>query len=285
MNKIKNLIILMVAVMMIAGMTACKSNVSNNAADNNTTAAVADNKETDKATESSITGELTVLAAASLTDVTAELKAEFEKEYEGITLTFSYGSSGALQTQIEEGAPCDVFMSAATKQMNALSESGKVDTDSVVKLLENKVVLIVPKDSTLELTSFADVAGKDVEMIALGEPGSVPVGQYSQEIFTSLNILDEVVAKANYASDVRGVLAWVEEGEVSCGVVYATDAAVSDKVKVVCEAEDGLCAKVIYPVGIVSSSTQKDAAGLWIEFLQSEKAMEIFGKYGFSAAE
>lgn len=285
MNKIKNLIILMVAVMMIAGMTACKSNVSNNAADNNTTAAVADNKETDKATESSITGELTVLAAASLTDVTAELKAEFEKEYAGITLTFSYGSSGALQTQIEEGAPCDVFMSAATKQMNALSESGKVDTDSVVKLLENKVVLIVPKDSTLELTSFADVAGEDVEMIALGEPGSVPVGQYSQEIFTSLNILDEVVAKANYASDVRGVLAWVEEGEVSCGVVYATDAAVSDKVKVVCEAEDGLCAKVIYPVGIVSSSTQKDAAGLWIEFLQSEKAMEIFGKYGFSAAE
>lgn len=228
--------------------------------------------------------ELTVLAAASLTDVCNELKARFEAEYPNIRVTLSYGGSGALQTQIEEGAPADVFISAATKQMTDLEEEGLVNSESIVQLLENKVVLIVPKKSDTRVSSFEDAAADAVTMIGLGEPGSVPVGQYSEEIFTSLGILDEVKAKANYGSDVRTVLSWVETAAVDCGVVYATDAYTSDEVTIVCEAPEGLCKRVIYPVGIVAASAHPDDAAAWIAFLQSDASMELFKAYGFSDA-
>ena len=218
--------------------------------------------------------ELTILAAASLTDVCDELKAEYEAEHENVTLTFSYGGSGALQAQIEEGAPADIFISAATKQMDALKEEGLMDDESIEELLENKVVLIVPKDSTAQIASFTDLATSVVSMVGLGEPGSVPVGQYSEEILTSLDILDQVKAKANYGSDVRTVLSWVEESAVDCGIVYATDAYTSDKVKIVCEAPEGSCARVIYPMGIVKASEKKDAAAQFLEFLKSSEAAE-----------
>lgn len=229
--------------------------------------------------------ELTVLAAASLTDVCDEIKTMYEKEHPNVTLTFSYGGSGALQTQIEEGAPCDVFISAATKQMTALDGEGLMLSDSIRNLLENKVVLIVPKDSGSEVASFEDVVTDKVAMIGLGEPGSVPVGQYSEEIFTSLGILDEVKAKANYGSDVRTVLSWVETSAVDCGVVYATDAYISDGVTIVCEAPEGSCAKVIYPAGIVAASGAPEAAEQFIGYLESDEIMELFASYGFSRAE
>ena len=226
--------------------------------------------------------ELTILAAASLTDVCDELKAEYEAEHENVTLTFSYGGSGALQAQIEEGAPADIFISAATKQMDALKEEGLMYDESIEELLENKVVLIVPKDSTAQIASFTDLATSVVSMVGLGEPGSVPVGQYSEEILTSLDILDQVKAKANYGSDVRTVLSWVEESAVDCGIVYATDAYTSDKVKIVCEAPEGSCARVIYPMGIVKASEKKDAAAQFLEFLKSSEAAEKFESYGFT---
>lgn len=229
--------------------------------------------------------ELTVLAAASLTDVCNEIKTLYETENPNVTVTFSYGGSGALQTQIEEGAPADVFISAATKQMTALDEEGLMDSDSIINLLENKVVLIVPADSTLGIASFDDVAGDKVTMIGLGEPGSVPVGQYSEEIFTTLGTLDAVKAKANYGSDVRTVLSWVETGSVDCGVVYATDAYTSDKVKIVSEAPAGSCKQVIYPAGIVKASTNAEAAAEFIDYLKSEETMKLFESYGFSKAE
>jgi len=228
--------------------------------------------------------ELTILAAASLTDVCDELKARFENENPSITVNLSYGGSGALQTQIEEGAPADVFMSAATKQMTALDDKGLMDSDSIVHLLENKVVLIVPKESDTSVSSFEDVATDAVTMIGLGEPGSVPVGQYSEEIFDSLEILDAVKEKANYGSDVRTVLSWVETAAVDCGVVYATDAYTSEDVRIICEAPEGSCSKVIYPVGIVAASEHPDKAAAWIAFLQSEESMELFESYGFSDA-
>ncbi|MCH5342684.1 MAG: molybdate ABC transporter substrate-binding protein [Acetatifactor sp.] len=229
--------------------------------------------------------ELTILAAASLTDVCNEIKEKYEEANDNVTLTFSYGSSGALQTQIEEGAPADIFMSAAMKQMNVLDEEGLMETDTIVELLENKVVLIVPKDSELSITGFSDVAGDEVNLIGLGDPESVPVGQYAEEIFTSLGIFDAVKEKANYGTDVRNVLTWVETGVVDCGVVYATDANTTENVTVVSFAPDGSCTPVIYPVGMVKSSGNPEAARAFIAYLQSEEARQMFESYGFSAVQ
>lgn len=229
--------------------------------------------------------ELTILAAASLTDVCGEIEAKYEAANPDVNLTFSYGGSGALQMQIEEGVPCDVFISAATGQMTALDEKGLMNSDSIVNLLENKVVLIVPTDSDADITSFDEVATEKVKMIGLGEPGSVPVGQYSEEIFTNLGIFDAVKTKANYGSDARTVLSWVEMSAVDCGVVYATDAYTTDKVKIVCEAPEGSHKAVIYPAGVVKASGNKDAAEKFVSYLQTEEIMALFESYGFSRVE
>lgn len=226
--------------------------------------------------------ELTILAAASLTDATAKLAELYKEVAPNVTLTFSYGASGALQTQIEEGAPADIFMSAATKQMKALDEKGLLLADTKKDLLLNKIVLIVPKDSTLELTSFEDVGGDKVKTVALGEPEGVPVGQYSEQVFTNLGILDIVKTKANYGSDVKQVLTWVESGEVDCGVVYSTDAKASEGVLVICEAPEGSHEEIIYPAAVLGSSTSPDAAKAFLDFLSSDEAVSVFEEYGFT---
>lgn len=235
--------------------------------------------------ESQGTVELTVLAAASLTDVCAEIGERYEAEHENVRLNFSYGSSGALQAQIEEGAPADIFLSAAVKQMDALDKKGLMDSDSVVELLENKIVLVVPADSGVEIGSFEEVAADKVRMVGLGEPESVPVGQYAEEVFASLGLLDAVKAKANYGSDVRTVLSWVETGDVDCGVVYATDAYSTEGVKIVAEAPEGSCKRVVYPVGVVKGSAHAEEAEEFVEYLQTEEILELFESYGFSKAD
>ena len=225
--------------------------------------------------------ELTVLAAASLTDVCAQLKTEYEKQNPDVKLLFSFGGSGALQAQIEAGAPCDLFISAATKQMNALVQKNLMEEGSVSNLLQNKVVLILPKNSSLKITSFDELAKPEVKMIAIGELGSVPVGQYTKAICENLGIWENFSKKANYANDVRTVLSWIEEAACDCGIVYATDAAVSQKIRVVAEAPEGSCPAVIYPVGIVKASRHKEAALRFEDFLYSVKAKSIFEKAGF----
>ncbi len=225
--------------------------------------------------------ELTVFAAASLTDVCGELEGMYEKEHPEVSLTFSFGSSGALQSQIEEGAPADIFFSASTKQMDALKDEGMMKDESITELLENKIVLIVPKGSDKGIKTFEDAAGDKVTMIGLGDPESVPAGQYAEEVFTSLGILDQVKSKANYGSDVRTVLTWVESGEVDCGVVYATDAYTTDKVEIVSTAPEGSCRKIIYPVGITASTQREKEAEDFLSFLKSDEAMKVFENYGF----
>ncbi len=226
--------------------------------------------------------ELTILAAASLTDVCNEIKERYEAEHENVTLNFSYGGSGALQTQIEEGAPADIFIPAATTQMTALEEQGLVDSDSIVPLLENQVVLVVPEESTAGITSFEDVATDRVTIIGLGEPGSVPVGQYAEEVFTSMGLLDEVKSKANYGLDARTVLSWVETSAVDCGVVYATDAYTTKHVKIVAVAPEGACKKIIYPAGIVKSCKNAEAAADFMTYLQTDETLDLFEEYGFT---
>lgn len=260
---IKKIKMIAAAVLCVVSLCAC-----------NVTVNVEQNKKDDPVS-------LNILAAASLTDVCTELEAMYEKDHPGAGLTFSFASSGALQTQIEEGAPADIFFSASTKQMDALNEEGLMDSDSITELLENKIVLVVPAASDKDIASFEDVATDKVGMIGLGDPESVPAGQYAEEVFTSLGILDDAKSKANYGSDVRTVLTWVEEGEVDCGVVYQTDAFTTDKVKIVASAPEGSCKKVIYPVGVVKSTANPEASKELLEFFKSETAMKVFEKYGF----
>ncbi len=247
--------------------------------------AACSSSEDETATEDQATEqvELTVAAAASLTNAMEDITALYAEQAPNVTLNFTYGSSGALQTQIEEGAAVDVFFSAATKQMDALGDKDLIATDARKDLLANEVVLIVPADSTKNITSFADLATDKVSLVAIGDPASVPAGQYAQEVFTTLGTWDAVSAKANLGTDVTTVLTWVENGEVDCGVVYATDAASSDKVKVVCEAPSDSHSPIIYPVAAIKSSANAEAAADFIEFLASDKAMQVFTDYGFKA--
>ena len=228
--------------------------------------------------------ELQVSAAASLTDAMKELATEYAKEHPQTKLVFNFGSSGALQQAIENGGSADLFFSAAQKQMDALEKAGLLADGTRKNLLENEVVLIVPKDGGKAITSFDALATPAASRIALGEPKGVPVGQYTEEILTKLGILDQVKTKAVYGSDVRQVLSWTETGDADCGVVYATDAAVSDKVKVAAKAPAGSHKPVIYPAAILKGTKHMDEAKSFLDFVSSEKGMAILEKYGFKAA-
>lgn len=224
-----------------------------------------------------------IAAAASLENAfEKELIAMFNEEYPNITVEGTYDSSGKLQEQIEGGLEADVFFSAATKQMDDLIEKDYINTKTRVDLLENKVVLIVSKNSTLDLKTFADIT--KASSIALGDPASVPAGQYAKEALTNLNLWDEVNAKASYGTNVTEVLNQVAEGSAEAGIVYATDAAsMTDKVKVIAEAPaDSLATPVVYPVATLKSSKHADSAKAFVEFLKSDKAVKVFEKYGFA---
>lgn len=223
-----------------------------------------------------------VAAAASLEKCfTGELIPMFEKAYPGIHVVGSYDSSGKLQTQIEEGMEADVFMSAATKQMDALKDQALMDVDSIVPLLRNEIVLIAPSDSETDIASFEEIVKAD--NIALGDPESVPAGQYAREALTSIGVYDEAFAKASLGTNVTEVLNWVGEGSADVGIVYATDAASTDRVKVIALAPEGSLAQpVIYPVGVVSNSAHKDAAQKFVDFLCSEEGIAVFETFGFS---
>jgi molybdate transport system substrate-binding protein len=228
---------------------------------------------------------ITVAAAASLTDPLNDIIAAYKTAAPDVTVTATYGGSGTLQTQIEQGAPIDIFFSAASKQMDALDKEGLLVTSTRVDLLQNEIVLIVPAGQPVKVGSFGDAATDAVGKIALGDPKSVPAGQYAQDTFTFLNVWDKVSGKATYASDVKQVLSWVESGNVDCGVVYKTDALSDDNVKLVSEAPGGSHTPIVYPIAAVKAGANQDAAKAFIKYLQSDDAMSVFTKYGFSASK
>lgn len=225
--------------------------------------------------------EILISAAASLTDCVTELKTIYEKEHADVTIIGNFASSGSLQQQIEQGAPADIFFSAGKKQMKALQDGGLMHEDSVKDIIVNRVVLITKKDGAV-LASFEELAGADIKKIAVGEPQSVPVGQYTTEVFTALGLTDTLKDKLVYAKDVREVLAWVETGNADAGVVYETDAKISDKVQISCTAPEESHKKVVYPVGVVKSSKHAAQAQAFVNFLLTPQAKEVFVKYGFT---
>lgn len=229
-----------------------------------------------------------VAAAASLQAIfDNELIPLFEKENPEITVEGTYASSGDLQQQIESGLDADVFFSAATSNMDTLTEEKLIDKDTVVDLLKNDVVLITPKDSKLGIKSFKDITKADT--IAIGDPESVPAGKYAKEILTNLGVYNEVEKKASLGASVTEVLSWVAEGSADAGIVYATDAQTENtngddkEVEVVATAEDSMMqTPVVYPVGVVSASAHKDEAKAFEDFLQTDEAKAILEKAGFT---
>lgn len=289
----KKQICLVMAAMMAAGMLAgCDRSAKETTAvatEATTTAAETTAEETTAKETTAASGEETeilVAAAASLKNAYEDkLIPMFEEANPGVTVKGTYDSSGKLQTQIEEGLDADVFMSAAKKQMIALDEEGMIASDTITDLLENKIVLIVPTGNEKKLEKFEDIEKAD--SIALGDPASVPAGQYSEEALTNLGIWDKIQDKVSFGTNVTEVLNQVAAASADAGIVYATDAAsMADKVEVVAEAPEGsLSKKVIYPVAVVKGTAHEEVAKEFVAFLQTDKAITVFEDYGFSSAQ
>lgn len=223
---------------------------------------------------------ITICAAASLKDVLCEIQPKFEQE-KGIKLTFNYGSSGTLQKQIEEGAPADIFISAGKKQMDTLEAKNLIDKESRKDLLSNKLVLIVPDEYKNKIKTATDLADKDVK-ISIGEPESVPAGQYAKDSLIYLNLWDKLSSKIVYAKDVKQVAAYVEAGEVAAGVVYNSDAVVIKNSTVVQVFDENSHKPIVYPEAIVSASKNKESAKIFLDYLNTDSTKEIFEKYMFN---
>lgn len=224
---------------------------------------------------------LTVSVASSVQDAMKEVQSIYQQENPNVEIVYNFGSSGSLQQQIEQGAPTDIFISAAPKQMNFLEERELLLTETRKNLLENNIVLVVPRNST-DTVTFDSLPTAKLEKIALGKPESVPAGQYGKEVLTSLKSYDKLTPKLVYGKNVRQVLFYVETGNVDAGIVYSTDAKISDKVTVTDTAPKGSHSPIIYPVAVVKESKNPEEAQKFINFLLSEKAQAVFEDYGFT---
>lgn len=273
------------AMTMTAGLTGCGSTNTNT------------NADTGSASDAGKKTELVVFAAASMTETLNQIKTDYEAQHKDITLTYNFDSSGTLKTQIQEGATCDVFISAAQKQMDQLDASKDetanpeqldfINSDSRMDLLENKVVLVVPENNPKNINSFDDLKNKlesgDV-LMAMGN-SDVPVGQYTQKILQYFGLDEKALADAGeitYGSNVKEVTTQVSEGSADCGIVYYTDA-YSAGLKVVGEATEEMCGKTIYPAAVMKNSEHPEQAQEFLAYLSSDAAAKVFEKVGFVA--
>ena len=249
-------------------------------------------------TQSAQTTELTVFAAASMTETLNRIAEDYKTVEPNVSLTFNFASSGDLLSQIKEGADCDVFISAAPKQMNALDGSLKDDADknpdgldellegTRIDLLENKVVLAVPEGNPKNIDSFdrlADRLGAGEGFLAIGN-SDVPVGQYTRKIFAHYGLDEQSLADAGvltYGSNVKEVTTQVIEGAVDCGIIYATDA-YSAGLESVDEATADMCGQVIYPAAVLRNSAHPDEAKAFLDYLTGEDAGRVFESVGFT---
>jgi molybdate transport system substrate-binding protein len=224
--------------------------------------------------------EILVSAAASLTDVLKEISSVYQSKSKH-TLKFNFGPSSGLARQIEEGAPADLFFSADLPQMDTLDKNGRLEPGTRKNLLSNQLVIILPADSKLAISSPKDLLKTDIKRIALAEPSSVPVGVYTSRYLTDEGLWDQIKPKVVPVQDVRATLASVESGNVEAGFVYKTDAAASRKVKIVYEVPIDKGPRITYPGAVVKESQRKDAARDFMNYLQSPVNKDVFKKYGF----
>ncbi|WP_395546332.1 MULTISPECIES: molybdate ABC transporter substrate-binding protein [unclassified Lacrimispora] len=289
----KKLLAVMMAAMFAAGTVAGCGSTGTKATQADQTTAKEETSKVEETTKAAETTEakaekedLYVFIAASLKNTMEKIKETYEKDHPNVNIIYNADSSGTLQTQIEEGAQCDVFFSAATKQMDALKEGGFVVDGSISNLLENKIVLIKPKDGKTEVTGFDNIT-KASSLALAGE--DVPVGQYARKLFTNLGTLDQVMKmEINEGANVTAVLTAVAEGSNEVGVVYATDAAsMADKVEIIAEADNSMIDPAVYPVGLIidkeASEGQVKAAADFKEYLvNDEGVMKLFTDAGFA---
>ena len=238
---------------------------------------------------------LNVFAAASMTETLTEIQEMYKEVAPNVTLVFNFDSSGTLKTQIQEGADCDIFISAAQKQMNQLDKDAdpEVNTEGLdyvlegtrINLLENKVVLAVPDGNPKGIESFADLGTDKLSLLALGNE-DVPVGQYSEEILTNLGMLDQLEQenKITYGSNVKEVTTQVSEAAADAGIIYATDA-YSAGLPVVAQADDTMRKQVIYPAAVLNISENQDAAEAFLDYLKTDDCMKVFEEVGFTAVK
>ena len=238
--------------------------------------------------------ELIVFAAASMTESMNMIAEVYKRSAPDVKILFNFDSSGTLKTQIEQGADCDIFISAGQKQMDQIDISAapsvntkKLDfimTGTRFNLVSNKVVLITPKNSRSKgISGFQDLVTKKVSLVSIGN-SDVPAGQYAAEVLKSLNVWDKLTAmnKISYASNVKEVLSQISTGAVDCGIVYSTDAATSEAVKVVAEAPKGSHLPITYPAALLKGTRNRKAASEFAKFLKGPESTAIFEKVGFS---
>ena len=243
--------------------------------------------------------ELVVFAAASMTETLNQIKETYEAENPGVTLTYNFDSSGTLKTQIQEGAECDLFISAGQKQMDQLDITADasvntegldfVDDSTRIDLLENKVTLVVPEGNEKGIETFEQLAGllKDGDVLLAMGNSDVPVGQYTQKIFAYYGLDEQELANAGkltYGTNVKEVTTQVAQSSVDCGVIYCTDA-FSAGLTVVDSATPEMCGQVIYPAAVLKGSAHHEEAKAFLDYLTGEEAMAVFASVGFSAVE
>lgn len=278
----------------LAGCGSSSSSASTAAASTAAASAAASEASETTAAEQS---EVIVFAAASMTETLNQIKETYEAENPGVTLTFNFDSSGTLKTQIQEGADCDLFISAGQKQMNQLDITASsdvntegldfVDPDTRVNLLENKVTLAVPEGNPKGIESFdqlADLLKNGDVLMAMGN-SDVPVGQYTQKILAYYGLDETTLAnegKITYGTNVKEVTTQISEASVDCGVIYETDA-YSAGLTTVDSATPEMCGQVIYPAAVLKTARNPDGAKKLLDYLQTDEAMKVFESVGFSA--
>lgn len=222
--------------------------------------------------------ELTVFAAASLTEALEEIGAAYQKAG-GDTIRLNLGASSLLARQIEEGAPADLFLSADEEKMDALGKRGLLLAGTRRSVLSNTLVIVVPADRPAKIAGPKDLAA--VTTLALADPQAVPAGLYAREYLRKLGLWDRIAGKVVPTENVRGALAAVESGNVDAGIVYKTDAGISKRVKIAYEVPRAQGPKISYPFAVVAESKRKEAAKRFLAYLESKPALAVFRKHGF----
>jgi len=223
-----------------------------------------------------------VSAAASLTEAFTDMESRFEAENPGADVNFNFAGSGSLRTQIEGGAPVDVFASADQNHMNILAGEGLIENGSRENFAQNSLVLIVPSSSTLNITGIEDLTAPEVERIAIGNPETAPVGKYATQALTEAGIREQLEDKTVLAEEVKQVLVYVERGEVDAGFVYMTDAKTAKPGTIEVVATVPVTTPVSYPIAVVSASENKEVAQEFVDFVTGEEGQEILEEYGFT---
>ena len=229
--------------------------------------------------------ELMVSAAASMQDVMKEIGKAYQEEHTNAKIIYNFASSGTLTQQIKQGAAVDIFISANDKFMDELDEKNLLLPETRKNILKNDIVLIIPKQGNFSnISSLQQLTSPNIRRFSIGEPESVPAGRYAREVLTYLQIYEQLKPKTIFAKDVRQVLSYVELGNVDAGIVYATDAKISNQVKVVANAPENSYKSIVYPIAAIKRTKNPEIAKRFIQFLNGDRAKNTFQKYGFKIA-